>query len=178
MTNRSKSVIVLGLLAGVVAIALLSLIFKRDDRGKPFKPLAARTTNVSATPVPTQSGAPPVGNSAGLVDVTFDSPQENDSVPRTFQVSGHCGPMPSGQHLLLVIRTGSVFSPKWPPCRRARQYLERSCDGVRSSFWRSLHALSLSSGRWRRGGNFPLGRRRGEDATLASLPRGTWRNPS
>src|SRR6266576_22064 len=35
---------------------------------------------------------------------TIDTPEENEAVPRTFHVTGHCGSVPAGSHLILVVQ--------------------------------------------------------------------------
>ena len=145
----TKLVIAIGLLLILLAGLIISVLVGYPARRNPIaaipvqttnsEPAKAGTTNISPKPAPPESGAvapakPSLPEGAALTQITFDSPQENESVPRTFQVSGHCGPVAPGQHLLLAIQTGNVFSPKWPPIKvdgdtwtgRAMEYGVRS----------------------------------------------------
>src|SRR5882672_7166828 len=129
MSKRVAGVSVFAVLMAIVA--LLILIFKHSEQRAvvvptPVQPTATIAISVSPAvpsisltdaaaipaPAPIKTN-PPEG--MPLVEVTFDTPQENESVPRTFQVSGHCSQVAPGQHLVLAIQTGKVFSPKWPP---------------------------------------------------------------
>src|SRR5439155_26458784 len=104
----TKLVIAIGLLLILVAGLIISLLVGYPARRNSIAAIPVQTTNVSAKPAPPMSEAAAPGKAslvegAALTQITFDSPQENESVPRTFQVSGHCGPVAAGQHLLLVI---------------------------------------------------------------------------
>jgi hypothetical protein len=126
--------IVLGLFGLLMAMAILILALMRfGERRQPARapanaiPTQSTATNRNPSPVGTPgslsvtnapSASAPIGaNPEGmpLPEITFDTPQENEAVPRTFQVSGHCSRIPPEQHLILAIQTGKVFSPKWPP---------------------------------------------------------------
>ena len=52
---------------------------------------------------------------AGEAWATIDTPGEGEAVPRTFHTTGRCGSLPAGSHLILVVQTGRVVSPKMPP---------------------------------------------------------------
>jgi len=147
----SKRVVGISVFAVLMAIvALLILIFKHPEQRAVVVPTLVQPTSTPATSVPSEVPSVTVIDAAAvpasapiktnlpegvpLVAVTFDTPQENESVPRTFQVSGHCSQVPPGQHLVLAIQTGKVFSPKWPPIQvqgdawsgRAMEYGVRS----------------------------------------------------
>lgn len=134
-----KLVVAIGLFLILVAGLIVCVLVGFPARRTPTVALSVQTTNVSpkAAPPVSEAAAPAKASlpEAGpLTQITFDSPQENESVPRRFEVIGHCGPVAPGQHLLLAIQTGSVFSPKWPPIQvegntwkgRAMEYGVRS----------------------------------------------------
>jgi len=131
MPTRGIVLVLIGLLMAMALLIVALLQFThREPRGHSTTHAQTASTNVPAAAAPSPAAvptpeAPPVAAPAGagtnspegasVAAVTIDTPQENDSVARMFQVKGHCSQVPSGQHLLLAIQTGRVFSPKWPP---------------------------------------------------------------
>src|ERR1043166_8797735 len=159
MPNRGIILALVGLLMAMAILILALFQFKHHEPRSAGATNEPRTTNADSAPSlsrgrgtegegglylhPSESSPvrptdppprplPPEG--VPLVEVTIDNPQENESVPRTFQVSGHCSRVPRGKHLVMAIQTGSVFSPKWPPVQvqgdtwtgRAMEYGVRS----------------------------------------------------
>jgi hypothetical protein len=133
MPTRGIVLVLIGLLMAMAVLIVALLQFThREPRGHGTTRAQTASTNVPAATAPASAAVPApetptqpapapaaVGpnppEGAPLAAVTIDTPQENESVPRMFQVKGHCSQVPPGQHLLLVIQTGRVFSPKWPP---------------------------------------------------------------
>jgi len=65
---------------------------------------------------------------AGRANGSIDTPQENESVPRTFHVTGRSGSLPEGSHLMLAVQTGRVFSPQMPPVDSSGQDWAGTCN--------------------------------------------------
>jgi len=82
------------LISGIILLFWLRFHSQRSEAG------------FNAVPVPATG---PVGQ------WTIDSPEENASVPRRFQAAGRCGSLAAGSHVILVVQTGRVLSPKIPP---------------------------------------------------------------
>jgi hypothetical protein len=122
MPTRGIVLVLIGLLMAMALLIVALLQFThREPRAHSTLSVPTTSSNAAAAvvpatavPIPAPVGTnPPEG--APIAAVTIDSPEENESVPRMFEVKGHCSQVPSGQHLLLAIQTGRVFSPKWPP---------------------------------------------------------------
>ena len=121
MPTRGIVLALVGLLMAMAILILALLQFKHHEPRAASATNEQRTTNNEprTTDTPPVAATVPIGTNppegTPLVEVTIDTPQENEAVPRTFQVTGHCSRVPQGKHLILAIQTGKVFSPKWPP---------------------------------------------------------------
>ena len=80
-----------------------------------------KPTEESESPMPQPAptarfDSTPILVSGASANVTIESPQAGQSVPRRFTASGRCGPVPVGHRLMLVVDSGrGVYSPKMPP---------------------------------------------------------------
>jgi hypothetical protein len=125
---RPRTVILL--LAGALVLGVLLVLGRWVWSYTTPGPVAAQPTvmvvnqpnptgeseNPRPQPAPTARAAPaPVSTDEFAPSVTIDYPQEGQSVPRRFEASGRCGPVPPGHRLMLVIDSGrGVYSPKLP----------------------------------------------------------------